>query len=381
MARIVVLGGSGGIGSVAVRALRAADDGHDVVVADQHPPADGLTVDAASPASLASALTGADVAVNCIGPFYRFGPPVLHAALTAGVDYVDVCDDLAPTRTMLAMDEAARAASVRAVVGIGNSPGLANLLVRMCAEHLLDEVHEVDIMHIHGGEPLEGPAVLKHRIRAMRDPVPLFLDGRFHEVRQLGPDGQAQVRRFAFQGLGDYPVFPYPHPETITLPRHIHHLRRVTNLGVVFPLTYFERTQDLVRQGLDDDAIVATLQAERPGLLTAAGVTGPAGCLAVDVRGLKSGQEHRYVFQLSSQSAGAGEGTGIPVAVAALMMAHAQVNGPGVLPPEAALAPDTFLPLAFEIVRRLGVRTGGGEPVQITHHGPDGRPSLIPLSL
>lgn len=402
MGAIVVLGGCGGIGSVASRSLVAA--GEEIVVADVDVDraqalatelgARAIAVDASSQESLMAALTGADVVLNCVGPFYRFGPPILAAAIAAGVDYVDVCDDLAPTRVMLAMDDAARAAAVTALIGMGNSPGIANVFVRLCADQLLDEVETVDIMHVHGGEPEEGAGVLKHRIHAMVNPVPLFVDGGFVEVQQLEADGQAFVREFDFRDVGPMPVYPYPHPETITLPRHFPALRRATNLGVIFPLAYFQRTQDLVRVGAcsDDpvsvsgadvvplDLAVALLQRQRPGFLADAGVTGPAGCLAVEVGGVKDGQPHRYVFQLSSKAAGAGEGTGIPAAVGALLMRRGKVAGPGVVAPEAGVDPLDFLPLAFEVMAKLDVSAGGESGiVHLEHIGPDGSRDVIPL--
>ncbi len=402
MGAIVVLGGCGGIGSVASRSLVAA--GEEIVVADVDVDraqalatelgARAIAVDASSQESLTSAMTGADVVLNCVGPFYRFGPPILAAAIAAGVDYVDVCDDLAPTRVMLAMDDAARAAAVTALIGMGNSPGIANVFVRLCADQLLDEVETVDIMHVHGGEPEEGAGVLKHRIHAMVNPVPLFVDGGFVEVQQLEADGQAFVREFDFRDVGPMPVYPYPHPETITLPRHFPALRRATNLGVIFPLAYFQRTQDLVRVGAcsDDpvsvsgadvvplDLAVALLQRQRPGFLADAGVTGPAGCLAVEVGGVKDGQPHRYVFQLSSKAAGAGEGTGIPAAVGALLMRRGKVAGPGVVAPEAGVDPLDFLPLAFEVMAKLDVSAGGESGiVHLEHIGPDGSRDVIPL--
>ena len=407
MSRIVVLGGCGGIGSVAVRTLAAADGVDQIVIADvrgddavaaatavDRPGITGVAVDATSPESLASVMAGADVVVNCIGPFYRFGPPVLEAAIDAGIDYVDVCDDLAPTRVMLEMDEAARTAGVTALLGMGNSPGIANVIVRLCAEQLLDQVETVNIMHVHGGEPDEGAAVIKHRIHAMVNPVPLFVDGEFIEVRQLDADGQAFVREFTFRDVGAMPVYPYPHPETITLPRYLPGLRRATNMGVIFPLDYFRRTQEMVRVGacsqeplqIDDrtvvplDVAVGLIQRQRPGFLKAAGVSGPAGCLAVEVGGVKDDEQHQYIFQLSSRSAGAGEGTGIPAGVGALLMLRGEITGPGVLPPEAAVDPNTFLGLAFDLMDRLGVRTGGTTgAVHVEHIGPDGTATEIPL--
>jgi len=408
MSRIVVLGAAGGIGRVAARGLATQPDIDEIRLADvdtegleelagtlAHPGVTTTSVDATSGSSLADALNGADVTLNCIGPFYRYGPPVLRAAVSAGVDYVDVCDDLAPTRIMLDMDGAARAAGVTALIGMGNSPGIANVFARLCAEQFLDEVRSVDIMHVHGGEPDEGAAVIKHRIHAMTDPVPLFLDGRFVEVRQLRADGQAHVREFDFRDVGPLPVYPYPHPETITLPQHFPTLTRVTNLGVILPLSYFHRTQELVRVGAcsarplrvgDRDVVpldvaVALLQRQRPTFLRDAGIDGPRGCLAVEVRGLKDGAKHRYVFQLSSTVAGAGEGTGIPAAVGATLMLRSQVSGPGVVPPEVAIDPLTFLPLAFQVWGAVSSGDGADRSaMHLEHMGPDGRREEIPLA-
>ncbi|MCZ7534597.1 MAG: saccharopine dehydrogenase NADP-binding domain-containing protein [Acidimicrobiia bacterium] len=252
MSRIVVLGGCGGIGSIAVRALAITDDYDEIVVADQRADAageaaralagevgreglSGAGFDAASTESVEGVITGADAVLNCVGPFYRFGPPLLEAAIAAGADYVDVCDDLDATVRQLDLDERARAAGVTALIGMGNSPGLANVFARLCADDLLDEIESVDIMHIHGGEPDEGAGVLKHRIHAMTNDVPLFVDGEMIQVRMLEESGRRFVQETEFRDVGTYPAYPYPHPETITLPRYMPGLRRATNLGVVFP--------------------------------------------------------------------------------------------------------------------------------------------------
>ena len=405
--RVVVLGGGGGIGRVAVRALAQTPDPGTIVVADLDLDAARATVadtgddrcrpmavDVSDPDAIAAVLAGADIVVNCVGPFYRFGPPTLAAAIAAGVDYVDVCDDLDATRAMLDLDDRARAAGVRALVGMGNSPGLANIFVKLCAEWFLDEVHTAEIMHIHGGEPDEGPAVLKHRIHAMTNDVPLFVDGAFTEVRMLDDSGAPFIRDEDFPGVGTSPVFPYPHPETITLPRAFPTLRGATNLGVVFPLPYFEMTQDLVRAGMASDVpvrvgntevapidvMVALLRRERPRLLAEAGVTGPAGCLKVVVTGTKDGSEHTYVCSVSSESEGAGEGTGIPAALGAVLALRGVLEGgPGVHPPEAIVPVGAVLDLAADVVKGMGV-SGGGLPLQLEHIGPDGHREDVPFS-
>jgi saccharopine dehydrogenase (NAD+, L-lysine-forming) len=409
MGTICVLGGAGGVGRVAVAALVALDHVDEILVGDADLSAAqkviaelgdsrlrAAAVDVTDTAALVALLAGVDVVLNCVGPFYRFGPPTLAAAIKAKVGYVDICDDLDATRALLAMDEAARNAGVTAVIGMGNSPGLANIFVKLCAEQLLDEVHAADIMHIHGGEPFEGAAVLKHRIHAMVNDVPLFVDGEFINVRQLEESGAAFVHEEDFPGIGAYPVFPYPHPETITLPNAFPSLRRATNLGSVYPRAYFQLTQDLVRVGMGSeeplevtgsqvapiDVMVALLQRERPQLLADEQVTEAGGCLRVVVEGVKDGEPHRYVCSLSSKGAGAGEGTGIPAAIgAALHLAGTLGDHPGVHAPEAIMPVDAVLELAGIIVSKMSIGDGEGIPLTIEHVAPDGTVTIMPMAL
>lgn len=410
MARITVLGGCGGIGSVAVRALTLTDHFDEIVIGEKRTKAacelaDRLgsarlkvvEVDAEDPASLARAVTGSDVVLNCIGPFYRFGPPILKAVIEAGINYVDVCDDLDATEAMLELDGTAREAGITALIGMGNSPGLANVLARFCADEMLDRVDGVDIYHAHGGEPDEGAAVIKHRIHAMTNPVPVYLNGRFIKVMMLAEDGMALVEETDFRDIGTFPVYPYPHPETITMPKYIQGVKRVTNMGFVLPLPYFQLTMDMVKLGLAAkepikvlgqevnplEFTVAWIQSQRPRLLAESGITGPLGCLKVKVTGQKGGDAHTYIFSLFSRTGGAGEGTGIPAALGAMLMLEGSFEEKGVLPPEALVKPLEMLQLAGSVVKQYGVveGAGGGLPIHIEHIGPAGTSEEVQLGL
>lgn len=410
MSRIVVLGGCGGIGSIATRTVAVAGDFDEIVVADlredaaeafaakvEHPKVASRAFDATDPGSIKATIGDADLVLNCVGPFYRFGAPILECAIDSGIDYVDVCDDLDATIAQLELDTAAREAGVCALIGMGNSPGLANVLAKYAAENLLDSVERVDIMHIHGGEPTEGGAVIKHRIHAMTNDIPVFVDGELRYVRMLEPSGQEFIVDTEFRDVGEFPVYPYPHPETITLPRYLTGLKRCTNSGVVFPLSYFDLTMDMVRagtcttepievQGKDVIPIefsVAHILSQRARLLAAAGIKGPAGCLKIVVAGEKDGGDHRYVFSLSSTTEGAGEGTGIPAGLAAILIQRGEIGGAGVHPPEAVVDPVAMLGLAGEVVGKLGVgaSTGGKVPVHIEHTAPDGSTDELSLGL
>ena len=404
MSKITVLGGCGAIGSVAVRTLAAAGDGAEIVLAEKRyelacelarkvdpTRISVLEVDADDPESIKRAVAGSSVVLNCIGPFYRYGPSILQAVIEAGINYVDVCDDLDATVKMLALDEAARKADVSALIGMGNSPGLCNILVRFCAEWLLSEVAAVDIYHIHGGEAVEGPAVIEHRFHAMESDIPMFLDGKFIQVRMLEESGQALVEETEFKDIGTYPVYPYPHPETITLPKYLTGVRRVTNLGSVLPIEYFKLTMDVIRLGLGSEEpllvqghrviprqfAVAFILAQRERFIQESGMSGPCGCLKIKVQGRKDGEPHTYIFSMSSRTGGVGEGTGIPAALGAILMSQGRITRKGVFPPEAAVNPLELLKLADTAVKHFGMP--GGLPIAIEHIDKDGNREMVEL--
>lgn len=403
MSRATVLGGSGAVGSVAVSTLAANDIFDEVVIADialdqakrlakqlGAKKVSAIEVDANDPKSLARAIAGSSLVLNCVGPFYQYGPAILKAAIEAKINYVDVCDDLDATEACLALDGSARDAGILALLGMGTSPGVANVLVRFCAEALLDQVEAVDIYHAHGGEHIEGAAVIKHRIHSMTIDVPMFLDGKFTAVRLFEESGMALEEDVEFRDVGTYRVYGYPHPETITLPRYFKGLKRATNMGLVLPPAYAEIIKGTVRLGITTEEpievdgrkvvplefAVAFILAERPKILRAAGLTGPMGCLKIVVKGQKKGEAHTYVFSLSSKTTGMGDATGIPAALGAMLMATGKLQGTGVLPPEACVKPMDLLQLAQGIVT-IGEKKG--LPIVIEHIDASGGSKIINL--
>jgi len=261
--KICVLGGCGAVGSVAIQSLTETDAFDEIVIGDANKEkaleiagtcdpgvVSVVQFNADDPKSIKEAIDGADVVLNCVGPFYRHGPTILEATIEAGINYVDVCDDFDATETCLTMNEAAKKAGVTALIGMGSSPGIANVLVRFCADHLLDECESIDIYHAHGGEEVEGPAVVKHRIHSMSVPIPVFIDGKAERLDMFRPEGRAFEETTDFAEVGTYDVYLYPHPETITLPMHIQNVKRVTNLGLVLPPSYAELIKEVVRLGI-----------------------------------------------------------------------------------------------------------------------------------
>jgi saccharopine dehydrogenase-like NADP-dependent oxidoreductase len=403
MSRVTVLGGGGAVGSVATQTLASSGVFSDIVVADINTAAarkvvkeasgaklTAVELDAENPESIRKAIAGSAVVLNCVGPFYKYGSVILKTVIGAGINYVDVCDDFDATEALLAMDEKAKKAGVSALIGMGSSPGVANVLVRFCADSLLDEVEAVDIYHAHGGEKIEGAAVVKHRIHSMKMDIPVFLDGKFTAVKLFEDSGRALEEEAEFQNVGTYRVYAYPHPETITLPRYLKGVKRVTNLGLVLPPAYAELIKGMVRLGITEEEpvevqgqkviplefAVAFILAQRKRLMKEAGITEPMGCLKIVVKGYKNGGKNTYIFSMSSRGQGMGEGTGIPAAIGAIIMATGKIKEKGVLPPEACVNPTDLLELAKTSVKAAG---GKGFPIVIEHIDKDGKSQTLNL--
>jgi saccharopine dehydrogenase-like NADP-dependent oxidoreductase len=403
MSRVTVLGGGGAVGSIATKTLASSGVFSDITVADINMAAARNTVkeakganvtavqlDAESPDSIREAIAGSAVVLNCVGPFYKYGPAILKTMIGAGIGYVDICDDFDATEALLAMDEKAKKAGVSALIGMGSSPGVANVLVRFCADSLLDQVESVDIYHAHGGEKIEGAAVVKHRIHSMKMDIPMFLNGQFTTVKLFEESGRALEEEADFQNVGTYRVYAYPHPETITLPRYLKGVKRVTNLGLVLPPAYAELIKGMVKLGVTDEEpievqgrkvvplefAVAFILAQRRRLMNEASLTEPMGCLKIVVKGYKDGGKNTYVFSMSSRGQGMGEGTGIPAAIGAMIMATGKIKEKGVLPPEACVNPMDLLELAKTKVEAAG---GKGFPITIEHTDKDGKSQIVNL--
>jgi len=384
VAKIAVLGGCGAVGSVAVKTLASLDEFSEIVIGDLNIEKAGelvstlgekvsaVEVDANSLDSIKEVIKGSDVVLNCVGPFYRYGPTILRSAIDSGIDYVDLCDDVDATEKELAMGEDAKKAGILALIGMGSSPGATNLLAKFAADQLLDETDSIDIFHAHGGEPVEGEGVIAHRFHSMLTDIPMFLDGELKYVKYFGMDGIALRCIFDFPVLGKIPVYPYPHPEQMTIPMHIK-VKRVTNRGTVLPNEYYDLTRDLCRLGLSSkepidvrgqkmvpyDFAVAYLIREREKILKETGFGTQRGCCSVVVKGKEDGKYSEYRFHMASKSQALGEGTGIPAVIGAILMHRHKISGKGVSPPEGCLDPIEFIGLVSEVMKLVEKKEGG----------------------
>lgn len=117
----------------------------------------------------------------------RLGAPVLRAAIEAGLHYLDINDDSESTEAMFEMDQEARRRGITAVIGIGASPGMSNLL----AVTVMEEPDEVT--QIYAGFDLDAVmsetrgekacAATIHGIHQLTGKIRVFDDGKFVDQR------------------------------------------------------------------------------------------------------------------------------------------------------------------------------------------------------
>jgi len=377
MATVIVLGGCGAVGSVVVKTLADQDIFSQIIIGDineqrakeiatrtNQEKVSVVRLDAEDPNSIQTAIAGCDLVINCIGPFYKTVKTILQTVIDAKINYVDVCDDVDVTLDILKMDEAAKQAGITALIGMGSSPGATNVLAKFAADNLLDKTDAVDIFHAHGGEPFEGEGVIGHRFHCMSIDIPMFLDGELRYVKFFEEDGVELRRTFDFPALGnDIMVYPYPHPEQVTIPDYIS-LKQVTNRGTVLPDEYYTLTKDVCKAGMASrepvdvkgqqiipyDFAMAYIIRERERILKETDFGRQRGCCSVVVKGTKDGKYQEYRFHMASQSEALGEGTGIPAAMGGILMQQGKITQKGVLPPEGCVNPMDFIDLITKIM-------------------------------
>jgi saccharopine dehydrogenase (NAD+, L-lysine forming) len=381
--RVLIVGGAGDMGQVACATVAADDSVTALLVADRDgkrasevaerigDKATAITLDITDRQQLMAALAKADIVLNTVGPFYRFGRPVLEASIAAGVHYVDINDDWEPTVDMLTLHDAAVEAGVTAVVGMGASPGVSNLLAAAAAAEL-DVVENLYTGWPAGvgmprvplpGEPApRSSAALEHWIHNLAMPIRIWRDGGYREVDAL------EEFTVTYPGIGEGAVWTCGHPEPITLPRTFPEIRESLNLMTSRPglITIARALGEQVRSG------AMSVSQAGEALLAAPGRRGPeAGERAPfpDVwalaQGTKDGQ--RVTVGVTTEvlpDGRMGEMTSIPLAVCASMIARGEVATPGVHAPEAVIDPETF----FDRLSSYAGDRAGGKRLLVSRH-------------
>ena len=236
---VAVLGGAGEMGRKAVSIVSGFEGISELIVADfdlaaaekivarntaeAKIPLTAAQVDVTDAKQLAELLDGVDVVLNMTGPFYRLGVSVLQAALSAGCHYLDICDDWEPTVNMLALHEEAVESDVVAVIGIGASPGISNILARVVCDHLdhVDDLYTVwpvdagdergDAIQIVVEENQGASAAIVHWMQQISGEIEVVKEGNRVAQRPMLPV------TLNYPNAGEGTGYTVGHPEPITL--------------------------------------------------------------------------------------------------------------------------------------------------------------------
>jgi saccharopine dehydrogenase-like NADP-dependent oxidoreductase len=364
--KVIVLG-SGGMGRYAAATAARFDFVDELVVADLDgaaasdaaasygEKARGAAVDVRDPAALARLFAGAGAVLNTVGPFFRLGPPVLRAAIAAGVHYLDINDDWESTEAMLAMSDDARAAGITAVIGMGASPGISNLLACLAMREL-DEVDEVIAgFDLDAAMPekrgVKPAAATVHGLHQLTGTIRVFENGRFADARPL--------RRvdFDYPGLGPRTGWTMGHPEAVSFPRHHPNLRSARVVMTMAPanllgtrvicglidtgLVSLERASAWV-EWLEGVGKPVKTPADYVSEMLQSGVKRLPPLFAV-ARGRHRGAPASVAAAVRSAPAvGMGGATGVPLATALGVVWPAGCEKRGVFSPEAIVHPAAF---------------------------------------
>jgi len=355
MARVLVLGGAGEMGSAAVADLVARTE-HEVVIGDARPdharallerlgaPPHVVEVDVEDAPALARVLATADVVLNAT--CMRHNVPVTDAAIAAGVHLVDLGSYWPETRAQLERDAAAIAAGSRVVPGCGVAPGLTNVLARLGAD-ALDAVRAVRLYSYITHPLWTSAGIVITRFDASTGTSVVMEDG---ELRERPSFGDEELVEFPHP-YGAQRVHLVPHPEPVTLPRVLDVPNVVFKVG--YPEDETARIRALLELGFDrDDEFVLDGVAISPRRFAAAYVGSrgiapderSANVKRVCVDGTRDGRRVSLVYDFAVEATGRSASsavTGTVAAIAADLVARG--GDAGVRPPEAAFDPRAFV--------------------------------------
>ena len=367
---IIVLGGAGAMGRVTVRTLTEYEDVDQITIADYneeraHDVAAALNsskilvrqIDVCDSERLSTLVRGANVVLSAVE--YVFNQPILRVCIQEKVHYADLGGLFHMTRKLMDMSPEAEAAGITAILGMGGTPGITNILARAA----VDKLDRVDSIKVQLGcsddTPSTAPLVAPYSIRTILDeftrPPQVFQNDTWYPQQPL--TGQEEL------------IFPLPvgrataifslHSECASFPvsfrdKGIRHV----SFKIAFPSDFMKKLKFLVdiAFGSDEPISVRGVKVSPREVLarllemTPVEDVEPQDCdvLRVVVAGEAQGQRLEIVNQvvvLPYRRWGIGAGaldTGTPLAIAGRMLANEEIARRGAFGPELCIPVEPF---------------------------------------
>ncbi len=374
---VLALGGSGDMGRMAIAVLLDSPSVSSITVGDinyelaktfvemvDSPKVKAVQIDINEKDKLLDLMASHDIVINTVGPFYRFEVPIIEAVIEAKKPFLDICDDWKPSLDALEFDQKAKEAGITAVIGIGASPGITNIMaVQACSK--LDEIDEVITAWGVAAEIKTGRkpkyfirpqklakkldkterkpnAAAMHLLYETIEKIPTFKNGEMVEIEPL-----TETEPFDFPGYKSMYAVNIGHPEPVTLPRTIKakNISNVMYIGKTATDITRNYSQKIKNKEMTIEEATLGLSKEWGDLnkkvfkdqdLANEYIGGPP-TLSVIATGKKDGKRKKIGVALALEPFGDMAGvTSVPLGIATIMVIEGKINKKGILTPEEA---------------------------------------------
>ena len=366
--KVLALGGSGGMGRFSSFAISNYPNITKVTIADLNEDNakefsnlfddrfTGIGLDVTDKEHLEKIMSDHDIVLNTTGPFFKFGLSILKSAIKCKCHYFDICDDWEPTEEMLKLNDEALKNEITAIVGLGASPGISNLL-GLKAMNELDKTESIITgWDVSSAKPEDESsqkgtnAAMEHGLQQISGEIKVYKDKKYKLTKPL------EKIKIHYPGRGNHNVFIFGHPEAITFPHHFNDLKESvnachgsnqSNIYIIKILRWLvDKKLISFKQGasllewLERKIGTPNIEKQIKGLPSIYGLA----------RGLKDNKKASVAVTLSeeelSNSWGMGAITGFPLAFGLKLLLESKINKKGVFAPEGgAINPDDFFSL------------------------------------
>lgn len=304
-----------------------------------------------------------DLVINVALPYQDL--TIMDACLAAGVDYLDTAN-YEPLDTakfeyswQWAYREKFEKAGLMALLGSGFDPGATNVFTAYLAKHYFDEIHELDIIDVNGGDhgyPFATNFNPEINIREVTAECRHWENGEFVTT-------PAMSKKASFtcpENVGSYNIYRMYHEELESLVINFPTLKRA-QFWMSFGDSYLKHLEVLGNVGMtgiepidyNGQQIVPIqfLKALLPDPSTLGPRTKGKTCIGCVVKGVKDGKQKTvYLYQIKDhqdcyaevQSQAISYTTGVPAMIGAKMMLEGKWQKPGVWNIEQ-FDPDPFM--------------------------------------
>lgn len=304
-----------------------------------------------------------DLVLNVALPYQDL--PIMDACLETGVDYLDTANyepkDTAKFEYKWQWDyqERFEKKGIMALLGSGFDPGVTNIYTAYGAKHYFDEIHELDIIDVNGGD--HGKAFATNfnpeiNIREVTAECRHYENGNIIETPPLSLSREYSCP----DGVGTYNIYRMYHEELESLNKHFPTLKKA-QFWMSFSENYIKHLEVLQNVGMTRiDEIeyqgqkiipLQFLKAVLPEPSSLGPDTKGKTCIGNIIKGVKDGKEKEiYIYNICDHQDAYAEvrsqaisyTTGVPAMIGAKLMLKGIWKGTGVFNMEQ-LDPDPFM--------------------------------------